>query len=89
MPENTIKARIQHLYKTAAEWQAFEEANPDFKPNPGELIIYQVDSENDTPRIKFGNGTNKLSELPFVITEGSIISSLDAGRITDTEKTDE
>jgi hypothetical protein len=76
---NTIKARIQHLHKTEAEWQSFETQHPDFIPNAGELIIYDIDQENDTPRFKFGNGTSKLSELSFAGND----SNFDAGRITD------
>ena len=36
-----IKARIQHLHKTEAEWNL----KTDFIPNPGELIIYDADSK--------------------------------------------
>ena len=75
MTDNTIKARIQHLHKTEAEWNKL----PDFKPNAGELIIYDVDQNYTVPRVKFGNGVDKLSDLPFVSTE----ISFDAGRITD------
>jgi hypothetical protein len=79
MPEKTIKARIQHLHKTESEWQAFESENPEFIFRAGELIIYDIDQNNTVPRFKFGNGTSKLSDLPFAATE----IDFDAGRITD------
>ena len=82
----TIKARIQHLYKTEAEWKAFEEENPDFVLNAGELIVYEPDQNHEIPRVKFGNGVNKLSTLPFIGDEIKIEGTeinFDAGRITE------
>ena len=85
---NTLKARIQHLHKTEAEWLAFEQANPDFIFRAGELIIYDADQTYVTPRFKFGDGRTKLSILPFIGAEFDIENlqiSLDAGRITDNQ----
>lgn len=76
---NTLKARIQHLHKTEAEWEIFEDEHPGFIFGAGELIIYDVDPDHTTPRFKFGNGVDTLSTLPFAGTE----ISFDAGRITD------
>lgn len=84
--ENPLKARIQHLYKTEAEWNAFEEENPDFVFNEGELIVYEPDQNNSIPRVKFGNGTSKLSNLPFIGAEvklDGVEINFDAGRITE------
>lgn len=82
-----IKARIQHLHKTEAEWNL----KTDFIPNPGELIIYDADSNNLKPRLKLGDGKTKLKNLPFISTEVNLdelfnseegIIKLDAGRIS-------
>lgn len=82
MSENKIKARIQHLHKTEAEWTKLS----NFIPNAGELIIYDIDKNNLVPRFKFGNGKDTLAELPFSGTEinvDTLTISFDAGRITE------
>ena len=85
MSNNTLKARIQHLHKTEADWIIFEQENPDFIFRAGELIIYDADQTHATPRFKFGDGSTTLSNLPFIGTEIDIENlqiSFDAGRIT-------
>jgi hypothetical protein len=85
MADNTIKARIQHLHKTEADWLTFEQEHPEFIVRAGELIIYDIDEVNTTPRFKFGDGNTKLSLLPFIGTNIDINNleiSFDAGRIT-------
>lgn len=88
MSNNTLKARIQHLHRTEEEWVIFEQENPDFIFRAGELIIYDVDQNHNTPRFKFGDGETKLSLLPFASTEVNVDTAqitFDAGRITDYE----
>ena len=85
MSNNTLKARIQHLHKTEADWIIFEQENPDFIFRAGELIIYDIDQTHATPRFKFGDGSSKLSTLPFIGAEIDLENlqiSFDAGRIT-------
>lgn len=85
MADNNIKARIQHLHKTEADWLTFEQEHPEFIVRAGELIIYDIDEFNTTPRFKFGDGNTKLSLLPFIRTNIDINNleiSFDAGRIT-------
>ena len=85
MSENILKARIQHLHKTEAEWQSFEQANPNFILRAGEIAIYDVDQKYSKPRFKFGDGATKLSVLPFIgidIDISSLNIDFDAGRIT-------
>jgi hypothetical protein len=85
MSNNTLKARIQHLHKTEAEWLTFEQENPEFIVRAGELIIYDKDDYNTAPRFKFGDGVTKLSLLPFIganIDLNNLEISFDAGRIT-------
>ena len=85
MANNILKARIQHLHKTEADWLTFEQENPDFIVRAGELIIYDIDDYNSTPRFKFGDGITKLSLLPFIganIDLNNLEISFDAGRIT-------
>ncbi len=81
-----MKARVSNLIKTEAEWLTL-----DFKPLPGELVIYAPDNNFKYARIKIGDGDHSLKELPFVIE--SIAETLigrfqraeefEAGRITD------
>jgi hypothetical protein len=49
------------------------------------LIIYDIDQTHTTPRFKFGDGSSKLSNLPFIGAEIDLENlqiSFDAGRIT-------
>ena len=81
-----MKARVSNLIKTEAEWSKL-----DFKPYPGEIIVYAPSNEVDCVKIKIGDGKHTLHDLPFVI-EHIALSLLeeykcqeifDAGRITD------
>jgi hypothetical protein len=83
-----MKARVSNLAKTASEWSKFN-----FKPLPGEVIIYLPESNcaNACVKIKVGDGVQSLQELPFVVEH--IAEELladykrdevfDAGHITD------
>ena len=81
-----MKARISNLIKTEAEWSKL-----DFKPYPGEIIVYAPSNEADCVKIKIGDGRHSLRELPFVIEHvtASMLEEykrkeiFDAGRITD------
>ena len=66
-----LKVRIQHKMGTTADWEKANE-NSDFTPYRGEFIVYSdgIDGTSTTPAIKVGDGTSKVSALPFV-TGGS------------------
>ena len=65
-----VNTRIQHKHDTEAHWASAT----NFKPLEGEIIFYDketVDSEGNQSIIygygmKIGDGTNLLSELPFI-----------------------
>jgi hypothetical protein len=61
-----MKARVSQLYKTEAEWLRL----PNFKPFPGEIVIFAPDAQHSYPRMKIGDGNTLLINLPFFgITE--------------------
>lgn len=77
-----MKARVSQLYKTEAEWSKL----PDFKPLAGEIIIFAPDEQHRSARLKIGDGTSLLKNLPFFVsvdTEKPTTNKvIDAGRIT-------
>lgn len=79
-----MKARVSHLYKTAEEWKKWAS----WKPNAGELIIYQPDEQFPYTRIQVGDGEHTLQELEELgYGVGSDQSGIiDGGRITDYTK---
>lgn len=56
-----IKTRIQSKNGTEAEW----DLAADFIPLKGEVIIYNTDDDSNFPRIKIGDGTTSIIQLPF------------------------
>lgn len=82
-----MKARVSNLHRTAEEWSKLK----NWKPEAGELIVYDPDLEFDYARVKLGDGIHTLAELPFFIDQAAITllqkqqyhEKLDAGRITD------
>ena len=61
-----MKARIVHLHKTAAEWEALGKQQT-IIPKPGEFFIYDPDSDHKYARLKIGDGNTSLKDLPFAI----------------------
>ena len=61
MSEKNISSRIQHKHDIEANW--LKATN--FVPKAGELVIYDVDSNNAAPRFKIGDGKTVVSSLPF------------------------
>ena len=59
--EKNIQTRIQHKHDIEANW--LKATN--FIPKAGELIIYDVDAIHTEPRLKIGNGTTTVNNLPF------------------------
>jgi hypothetical protein len=81
-----MKARVSNLIKSEAEWSKLN-----FTPFPGEIIVYAPNDSTGCARIKIGDGTHSIQELPFVVEHiaGLAIDNykrqenFDAGRITD------
>ena len=53
-----VKARVRHKYDTSQNW-----GKASFTPLEGELIIYADPGKK--PKLKFGDGVTKISDLPF------------------------
>jgi hypothetical protein len=67
----TIDARTQQKYDTTANWNKAT----NFIPMVGEIIVYTDGWGTNQPRIKIGNGTTTVINLPFTdeeITEAEI-----------------
>ena len=59
---NTVKARIQLKYDTEENWSKAIR----FCPLKGEVIIYAIDDTHPFPRLKIGDGTTLVVDLPFL-----------------------
>ena len=62
MAENTINTRIQLKNDTEAHW----DLAVNFIPRKGEAIVYSADSTHPFSRLKIGDGSTTVSNLPFV-----------------------
>ena len=61
-PYINIKSRVVFKHDIEANWtQAIN-----FVPKKGELILYDPDGNCDYTRIKIGDGSTKVSSLPFL-----------------------
>lgn len=82
-----MKARLTLLHNTEAEWAKLST----FKPEAGELIIYDKDIDHEYTRFKIGDGEHTIQELEFTVEAAlEVLLSdqrrseiIDAGRITD------
>ena len=61
MAQQIVKTRVRQKHETSANWSAAT----GFKPLAGELIVYDADSTQG-PRIKIGDETTTVTDLPFV-----------------------
>lgn len=61
--EKRIDSRIQQKHDIEANW--LKATN--FTPKAGEIIIYDIDNSNSTPRIKIGDGNTTVNNLPFAL----------------------
>ena len=68
MAEIIKKARIFLKNGKEENWELVN----DFIPGKGEMIIYNIDENHTTPRIKIGDGIHLPKELPFVMTNVDI-----------------
>lgn len=60
--ENKMMTRIQHKRDIDSNWKTAT----DFYPKAGELIVYEY--SNNPSRLKIGNGSTPVTELPFIDT---------------------
>lgn len=82
-----MNARITLLHNTEAGWEKLST----FKPEPGEIVLYDPDENYNFVRIKIGDGEHYIQELDFCIDSAikAVIDGqkynevIDAGRITD------
>lgn len=74
MAEKTLNTRIQQKHDSQTNW----DKATNFIPKDGEIIIYDADANNAKPRIKVGDGTSKLSALPFITNDADILAKLNA-----------
>lgn len=68
MANATIKTRIQLKNDTEANWRRALH----FSPMRGEIIIYSPDDSHPFSRLKVGDGTTNVNDLPFVESDASI-----------------
>ena len=60
--EKNINTRVILKHDTEANWNLAT----NFVPKKGELILYDPDTTYDYTRIKIGDGSLKVSALPFL-----------------------
>lgn len=60
--DKKFNARVQHKIDTQENW----EKATNFIPLKGELIIYDIDANNTSRRIKIGDGITPVNDLEFV-----------------------
>ena len=75
MANDTIKARIQLKNDIEANWNQAT----NFVPRKGELIVYSPDTTHSYSRLKVGDGTTTVINLPFI--DASTISGVDINNI--------
>ena len=60
--EKTINnSRIIHKHDTAENWAKAI----NFIPRQGEIIVYDIDGDNDSEKIKIGDGITNVNDLKF------------------------
>ena len=59
--EKNIKARFSQKHDIEENWQKAT----GFIPKAGEIIVYDVDANHVRPRVKIGDGTTFVNDLPF------------------------
>lgn len=60
--EKRLNTRVINKHETEEHWRAAV----NFHAYEGELIVYDVDSTHSQPRLKIGDGSDRLiDDLPF------------------------
>jgi len=63
--EKQVKVNVVHRHDTETNWQ-----QADMVPLAGEMIIYDVGGNvTQRPRVKLGDGTTGVNNLPFINRE--------------------
>ena len=62
MAEKRLKTRVINKHETQEDW----EKAINFTPWQAEVIIYDADAEHPQARIKIGDGTTPVNDLPFI-----------------------
>lgn len=71
MPTSTsrqLNTRVQLKHDIEQHWTTAGKAANPFIPKPGEVIIYDPDSNYSEPRFKVGDGSTAVHLLPFSTT---------------------
>jgi hypothetical protein len=84
-----MKARVVLLHNTEEAWSKLN-----FKPECGEVVVYDPDDNYDYARIKIGDGKRFVKDLDFCVdkalaaalTEHYRSETIDGGRITEHTK---
>jgi len=65
---NTIKTRIRLKSDTEANWNKAgpKDGSAGFVPLAGELIVYSADATHPFSRLKVGDGSTNVVNLPFI-----------------------
>ena len=71
MGKKTFNTRIKSLHDVEANWQG-----KDFTPLEGEIVVYDSDEAHVSPRLKVGDGSCLLDNLPFAVDYNETIISL-------------
>lgn len=59
---NTLNTRLINKHDTEENW--LKAVN--FIPKQGEIVVYDIDANYNYERIKMGDGTTTVSNLPFI-----------------------
>lgn len=65
--EKSFQTRIIHKHDIEDNWNKAT----NFKPNKGEMIVYDKDDNHNFVRLKFGDGETVVKDLPFIQTSSS------------------
>lgn len=76
MSNKTFNGRIQNKHDTEAHWNLAL----NFVPLAGEIIIYDQDSNYSYQRVKIGDGTTLVRNLPFVSDKLPEVTTSDSGK---------
>ena len=71
MSKKTFNTRIQSLHDVEENW-----SGKDFTPFDGEIVVYSSDETHASPRLKVGDGTSLIDNLPFAVDYNETIISL-------------
>lgn len=71
MSTKTINTRVINKHDVEANWNKAV----NFVPLKGEIIVYEKDDTHTTARFKIGDGTTKVTELPFSSIPDNVLTT--------------